>query len=68
MHARRPGTTINTTSLRCAIKHLYNHANICAIKQTPVQTGVYAKVTATCTPENIEYQFINTKKCKVQAK
>ena len=39
-----------------------------AIKQTLVQTGVYAKVTATCTPENLEYQFKNIKKCKVQAK
>lgn len=68
MHSRRPGTTINTTSLRCAIKHLCNHANICAIKQTPVQTGVYAKVTATCTPESPEYQFKNTRKCKMQAK
>ena len=26
MHSRRPGTTINTTSLRCAIMHLCNHA------------------------------------------
>lgn len=68
MHARRPGTTINTTSLRCAIKHLCNQANICAINQTPVQTGVYAKVTATCTPESPEYQRKNIKKCKVQAK
>lgn len=68
MHSRRPGTTINITSLRCAIKHLCNHANICAINQTPVQTGVYAKVTATCTPENPEYQCKNIKKCKVQAK
>lgn len=68
MHSRRPGTTINTTSLRCAIKHLCNHANICAINQTLVQTGVYAKVTATCTPEGPEYQFKNTRKCKVQAK
>lgn len=68
MHSRRPGTTINATSLRCAIKHLCNHANICAIKQTPVQTGVYAKVTATYTPETPEYQFKNIKKCKVQAK
>lgn len=68
MHARRPGTTINTTSLRCAIKHLCNHANICAINQTFVQTGVYAKVTATYTPESLEYQFKNARKCKVQAK
>lgn len=68
MHSRRPGTTINATSLRCAIMHLCNHANICAIKQTPVQIGVYAKVTATCTPEIPEYQFKNTRKCKVQAK
>lgn len=68
MHARRPGTTINATSLRCAIKHLCNHANICAINQTPVQTGVYANVTATCTPEKLEYQRKNIKKCKVQAK
>lgn len=68
MHARRPGTTINTTSLRCAIKHLCNQANICAIKQTLVQTGVYANITATYTPESSEYQFKNTRKCKVQAK
>lgn len=68
MHSRRSGTTINATSLRCAIMHLCNHANICAIKQTPVQIGVYAKVTATCTPESPEYQFKNIKKCKVQAK
>ena len=68
MYPHRPGTTINATSLRCAIKHLCNHASTCAIKQTFVQTGVYAKVTAACTPESPEYQFINIKKCKVQAK
>lgn len=30
IHSRRPGTTINTTSLCCACKHLCNQANICA--------------------------------------
>ena len=30
MHPHRPGTTINTTSLWCACKHLCNQANICA--------------------------------------
>lgn len=30
MHSHRPGTTINTTLLWCACKHLCNQANICA--------------------------------------
>lgn len=57
MHPHRPGTTINTTSLWCACKHLCNQANICA-DRCVCKSNCYLHT------RNPEYQFINIKSAR----